>query len=84
MNLVTSQGVCQLLPEPEEEVLFLVSLQASILVSTELSRVLLKPEAWLLSLVWGLVLVEIFHFLEAHLVALVGEGAGSSIHYRED
>ena len=84
MNLVTSQGVCRLLPEPEEEVLFLVSLQASSLVSTELSRVRLKPEACFLSWVWGLVSVEIFHFLEAHSLVLGGEGAGSSIHYHED
>lgn len=39
MNPVTFQGVSQLLPEPTEEVLFLAFLQASSVVSTELSGV---------------------------------------------
>lgn len=39
MNSVTSQGVSQLLADPVEEVLFLASLQASSLVSIELSGV---------------------------------------------
>lgn len=39
MNPVTLQGISQLLPEAVEEVLFLTSLQASSLVSIELSGV---------------------------------------------
>lgn len=39
MNPVTPQGVSQLLPEAVEEASFLTSLQASSLVSVELSGV---------------------------------------------
>lgn len=43
-----------------------------------------RSAALLCSLVWGLVSVETFHFLEACSAALGGKGAGSSIHYRGD
>lgn len=52
---MTSQHVCQLLPEPVEEVLFLASLQASSLVSIELSGGMIKARsaAPLISLGFG-------------------------------